>query len=98
MFASNGTLDNQGAAHTESTLPIDIVFAISRDLGIIQATQDPVVFVLGFTTDPAIGYQAQSGIPAQQRRPYYRLQYSDDESLVIPRNFGVAIVLISSFR
>jgi len=64
----------------------------------IQATRDPVVFVFGYTTDPAIGYPAQSGIPAQQRRPYYKLRYSDDESLVTPRIFGVAIVLISSFR
>ena len=98
MFASNGTLDNQGAAHTDISLPIDKVFAISRDLGTIQDTRDPVVFVLGYTTDPAIGYPAQSGIPAQQRRPYYKLRYSDDESLVTPRIFGVAIVLISSFR
>jgi hypothetical protein len=98
MFTSNGTLDNQGAAYTDITIPIDKVFAISRDLGMIQATRDPVVFVLGYVTDPAIGYPAQSGIPAQQRRPYYKLQYSDDESLVTPIIFRVAIVLISSFR
>jgi hypothetical protein len=75
MFASNGTLDNQGAAYNDDiTLPINKVFAISRDLGMIQATRDPVVFVLGYTTDPAISYPAQSGIPAQQRRLYYKLQ------------------------
>ena len=98
VFVPNGVLDNQGAASTDPILPTGIVFAISRDLGIIQATQDPVVFVLGYTTDPAISYPAQSGIPAQQRRPYYKLKYSDDESLVTPRIFGVEIVLISSFR
>ncbi len=94
MFMSNGVLDNQGAVPTDPTLPIGIVFAISRDLGTIQATQDPVVFVLGYTTDPAISYPAQPGIPAQQRRPYYKLKYSDDESLVTPRIFGVEIILI----
>ena len=98
MFISNGTLDNQGAAPSDPILPQGIVFAISRDLGMIQATQDPVVFVLGYTTDPAISYPAQSGIPAQQRRPYYKLKYADDQSLVAPRIFSVAIVLISYFR
>ena len=100
-FVSNGVLDNQGAAATTTTSATffdDIVFALSRDLGMIQDTQDPVVFVLGYTTDPAISYPAQSGIPAQQRRPYYKLKYSDDESLVTLRIFGVAIVLTSPFR
>jgi hypothetical protein len=94
MFISNGVLDNQGAVPTNPTFPIGIVFAISRDLGVIQATQDPVIFVLGYTTDPAISYPAQPGIPAQQRRPYYKLKYSDDESLVTPHILGVEIVLI----
>jgi len=75
-----------------------IVFALSRDFGMIQATQDPVVFALGYTTDPSISYPAQSGIPAQKRRPYYKLKYSDDKSLVAPRIFGVVIVLTSPFR
>ena len=97
MFVSSGVLDNQGTAAIPNDPLVfdDIVFAFSRDLGMIQATQDPVVFALGYTTDPAISYPAQSGGPAQQRRPYYKLQYSDDESLVIPCIFGVAIVLTS---
>jgi Domain of unknown function (DUF5127) len=98
VFIANGVLDNQGASSTDASLSQRIAFAMSRDLGIIQATQDPVVFVIGYTTDPAISYPAQSGIPAQQRRPYYKIKYSDDESLVTPHIFGVEIVLISSFR
>ena len=99
MFITNGVLDNnQGVASTNPILPTDMVFAISRDLGTIQDTQDPVVFVLGYTTDPAISYPAQYGIPAQQRRPYYKLKYLDDEPLVTLRILRVAIVLISSFR
>jgi len=88
MFISNGVLDNnQGAASTNPISPKGMAFAISRDLGMIQATQDPVVFALGYTTDPAISYPAQSGIPAQQRRPYYKLKYADDEPLVTLRIF-----------
>jgi hypothetical protein len=97
-FTSDGFLDNQGATSSDPTSAVDLVFAISHDLGMIHTTQEPVVFVFGYTTDPAIGYPAQSGIPAQQRRPYYKLQYSDDESLVSPRIFEVALFLISPLR
>jgi len=98
VFVLNGALDNQGAAPTDPLSATDLVFAFSHDLGMIQATQDPVVFALGYTTDPAISYPAQSGIPVQQRRPYYKLKYPDDEPLVTLRIFRVAIVLISSLR
>jgi hypothetical protein len=57
-------------------------FAISRDMGTIQATQDPIVWAIGYTTDPAISYANQSDSSVQQRRPYYKSQYTDDESLV----------------
>jgi hypothetical protein len=97
-FVSNGVLDNQGAVPTDPIRPVGIVFAISRNLGMIQATQDPVVFVLGYITDPAISYPAQSGVPTQQRRPYYKLQYSNDELLVTLCIFRLVIVLIFSFR
>ena len=98
MFVTNGTLDNQWAAPGDTMFAFELAFALSHDLGMIQATQNPVVFVLGYTTDPAIDYPAQSSTPAQQRRPYYKFKYSDDESLVTPRILGVAIVLISYFR
>jgi hypothetical protein len=57
------------------------VFAISRDLGTIQATDDPVVWAIGYTTDPAINYSDLSGAPPKTRSPYYKIQYSDDEEL-----------------
>ena len=84
MFVTNGTLDNQWAVPSDPMFAFALTFALSHDLGMIQATQNPVVFVLGYTTDPAIGYPAHSSTPAQQRRPYYKLKYSDDESLVTP--------------
>jgi hypothetical protein len=59
----------------------DFVFAISRDLGTIQATQDPVVWAIGYTTDPVISYSDLSGVPQTSRSPYYKIQYSNDEEL-----------------
>jgi hypothetical protein len=58
------------------------VFAISRDLGTIQATTDPVVWAIGFTTDPAaVNYSDLSGAPPIPRSPYYKIQYSNDADL-----------------
>ena len=68
-----------------------MVLAISRDLGTIQATQVPIVWAIGFTTDPAISYENQSDIPPQQRKPYYKLRYADDEPLVTLRTFREAL-------
>jgi hypothetical protein len=58
------------------------VFAISRDLGVIQATQSPVIWAVGFTTDPAIQYDDPSADAPQQRSLYYKTQYPADTSLV----------------
>jgi hypothetical protein len=80
-FTSIGILDNQGVVTTGLDNISETVFAISRDLGTIQATQAPVVWAIGYTTDPAISYANQSDTP-QQRSPYYKLRYADDESLV----------------
>ena len=57
------------------------VFAISRDLGNIQATTDPVVWAIGYTTDPAINCHNLSGAPPIYRSPYYKIKYSNDEEL-----------------
>jgi hypothetical protein len=53
------------------------VFAISRDLGTIKATQleAPVVWAVGYTTDSAINYAPTS------RSPYYRTKYLADEPM-----------------
>ena len=60
------------------------VFAISRDLGTVEATQAPVVWTVGYTTDPAINYTDLSGGPIS-RSLYYKTKYtneSNDEELV----------------
>ncbi|KAH9040317.1 hypothetical protein EDB83DRAFT_2295685 [Lactarius deliciosus] len=58
------------------------VFAMSRDLSTIQATQDPVIWVVGYTTDPVISYTDLSGT-SQLRSPVYKDQYSDDRFLIV---------------
>ena len=58
-------------------------FALSNDFGTIQATESPVIWTIGYTTDPAIRYSDLSGDPPTQRSLYYKSQYSaSDEALV----------------
>ena len=82
LFERSGTLD--GKADFNATLGFNYTsaaFALSRDLGTIQATQDSIVWVVGHTTDPVINYTDLSGAP-QQRSSYYKINYTDDQSLV----------------
>jgi hypothetical protein len=65
----NGVLDNQTDPIFRPISPNFAVFAISRDLGLIQATEDPVVWTVGLIMDPVINYPALSGTAPQQRRP-----------------------------
>jgi hypothetical protein len=82
-FTRNGVLNGQQDPNLRPIGDNLAVFAISRDLGTIQATQDsdPVVWAIGYTTDPAINYTDLSGAPPTSRSPYYRIQYSNDEEL-----------------
>ncbi|KAH9004848.1 hypothetical protein EDB83DRAFT_2533223 [Lactarius deliciosus] len=87
-FMLNGVLEDLGLQWGESwnyLTPGNLtvtVFAMSRDLGTIQATQDPVIWVVGYTTDPVIGYTDLSGT-SQLRSPVYKVQYPDDRFLIV---------------
>ena len=81
-FRSYGVLYNTTIGDEPMDASSGLLFAISRDLGTIRAMQAPIVWAIGYTTDPAISYTTQSG-SSQQRSPYYKSQYADDESLVI---------------
>ncbi|KAH9993299.1 hypothetical protein BJV74DRAFT_916837 [Russula compacta] len=83
QFLDNGVLDNQTDSNFRDISVQFPVFGISRDLGTIQATQAPVVWSVGYTTDPAINYTDLSGAPPTPRSLYYKSQYSDDESLIV---------------
>ncbi|KAI9459208.1 hypothetical protein BJY52DRAFT_1119183 [Lactarius psammicola] len=85
VFALNGVLDNQTDTNFRSISPNFAVFAISRDLGLIQATDsgDPVVWTVGLTMDPVINYTDPSGAAPQQRSLFYKTRYSDDTSLIV---------------
>jgi hypothetical protein len=50
-------------------------------LGTIQTTQAPVVWTVGYTTDPAVNYINLSGAAPTPRSPYYKSRYSNDEAL-----------------
>jgi hypothetical protein len=80
-FARNGTLDNQYDPNIRAINNQFAVFAIARDLGTIQVTQAPVVWTVGYTTDPAVNYTDLSGAPPTPRRPYYKIKYSSDADL-----------------
>ncbi len=82
FFQLNGVLDNQTDTQLRSISPKYPIFAISRDLGTIQVTQDPVIWAIGFTTDPAIQYTDPSVNTPQQRSLFYKTQYPDDSTLV----------------
>ncbi|KAF8273676.1 hypothetical protein EI94DRAFT_1167505 [Lactarius quietus] len=81
-FVQNGVLDNQTDPKFRSISPNFAVFAISRNLGFVQVTEDPVVWAVGLTMDPVINYTALSGAP-QRRSLFYKTQYSDDTSLIV---------------
>ncbi|KAH9066268.1 hypothetical protein EDB87DRAFT_1554011 [Lactarius vividus] len=83
LFLQNGMLNATDAGSSPLLIPNSTVFAMSRDLGTIQATQDPIVWAVGYATDPVINYTDLSGTPPQQRSPFYKTRYSDDESLVV---------------
>ena len=82
MFQFEGVLDNQTDPNFRAISAQLPVFAISCDLGTILTTQSPLVWTIGYTTDPAINYTDPSGNPMTTRSSYYKSQYSDDESLV----------------
>ena len=81
-FVANGTLDNTQDGNSRPINDGFPVFAISRNLGTIQATQAPVVWAVGYTTDPAVNYTDLSGAPPTSRSLYYKTKYSNDEALV----------------
>jgi hypothetical protein len=76
-FTHSGMLSGQQDPNLRLISNSSAVFAISRDLGTIQATNDPVVWAIGFTTDPAVNYSDLSGAPPTSRSPYYKIQYSN---------------------
>ena len=81
QFTRNGTLDNQEDQNFRPINQSFSVFAISRDFGTVQSTQAPVVWTVGFTTDPAVNYTDLSGAPPTHHSPYYKTKYSNDEAL-----------------
>ena len=97
-FTRNGYL-NQQQDQSRSISDGSTVFALAYELFNITATQAPVVWAIGFTTDLAINYTDLSGAPPILRSPYYKTRYSTDEEMVsIYNNSRGEICLISNRR
>jgi hypothetical protein len=88
QFAATGTLDDQQDQNFRPISQNFPVFAISRNLGTIQFTQAPVVWTVGYTTDPAVNYTDLSGAPPTSRSLYYKTKYSNDEALASTDNIS----------
>ncbi|KAH9013284.1 hypothetical protein EDB84DRAFT_1568730 [Lactarius hengduanensis] len=74
LFQLNGVLGNLDQIHDTAHDYDSTAFAISRDLGTIQATQDPIISVIGYDVNPVINYTDLSGA-TQQRRLLYQGKY-----------------------
>ncbi|KAH9007398.1 hypothetical protein EDB84DRAFT_1426288 [Lactarius hengduanensis] len=74
LFRLNGVLGNLDQINNTAQDYNSTVFAISRDLGTIQATQDPVISVIGYDVNLVINYTDLSGA-TQQRKLLYQDKY-----------------------
>ena len=85
-FWSFGLLDDLKviASNLSDSSDGGVTVAISHDLGAILATQIPIVWAIGYTTDPAINAVQFDSSSQNPRSPYYKLRYPNDESLVTP--------------
>ncbi|KAH9006698.1 hypothetical protein EDB83DRAFT_2236684 [Lactarius deliciosus] len=82
-FLKNGVLaDSDVTLDPDHFNPDSTIFAMSRDLGAIQLMQDPIVWVIGYTTNPVINYTDISGTP-QKRSFFYKTQYPNDDGTLI---------------
>ncbi|KAH9041442.1 hypothetical protein EDB84DRAFT_1267178 [Lactarius hengduanensis] len=74
LFQLNGVLGNLGQINDTAHDYDSTTFAISRDLGTIQATQDPVISVIGYDVNLVINYTDLSGA-TQKRKLLYQDKY-----------------------
>lgn len=87
MFLLSGALDNQIDTNFRAISSSFPVFALSSDFGNIQ-TMQPVVWAVGYTTDPTISYTDLSGGPPTQRSSYYKSQYSSGDGPLVSDGFS----------
>ncbi|KAH9027610.1 hypothetical protein EDB85DRAFT_2091839 [Lactarius pseudohatsudake] len=74
LFQLNGVLGNMNRINDTARDYDSTTFAISRDLGTIQATRDPVISVIGYDVNLNINYTDLSGA-TQQRKLLYQDKY-----------------------
>lgn len=97
-FTRNGVLNLQ-QDQNRSISDRSTVFALAYELYNITATQTPVIWAIGYTTDLAISYTDLSGAPPTPRSPYYKTRYSTDKEMASTySNSWGEICLISNHR
>ena len=79
-FTRNGVLNLQ-QDQNHSISDGSTVFSLAYELYNITATEIPVVWAIGYTTDLALNYTDLSGAPPAPRSPYYKTRYSDDKEM-----------------
>jgi hypothetical protein len=79
-FTRNGYLNLQ-QDQNRSISDGSTVFALAYEIYNVLITQPPVVWAIGYTTDPAINYTDLSGAPPIPRSPYYKTRYSTDKEM-----------------
>ncbi|KAH9027633.1 hypothetical protein EDB85DRAFT_2291503 [Lactarius pseudohatsudake] len=82
LFRLNGVLGNLDQINDTAHDYDSTAFAISRDLGTIQATQDPVISVIGYDVNPVINYTDLSGA-TQKRRLLYQDKYGGKGDILV---------------
>lgn len=81
QFVTNGALANTEDTNFRAVQDNWPILAIAHDLGSINVAQDPVVFVVGHTRDPAIQYIVSGG-KLQQRSSYFWSKYATADDAV----------------
>ncbi|KAI0058455.1 hypothetical protein BV25DRAFT_1902161 [Artomyces pyxidatus] len=86
QFASQGVLNDELDTTFRSIPDGYPVFAIAQDLGTIQSTTSPAVWVIGYSRDPALQYTPLSGA-TQQRNLYFMSKYKAGDSTGLINDF-----------
>ncbi|ETW77436.1 hypothetical protein HETIRDRAFT_480082 [Heterobasidion irregulare TC 32-1] len=81
LFRSQGKLDDSQDNKFRAINNSFPVFALSQDLGTIKSTSEPVVWMVGYSRDPAIRYIDLSNV-AQDRSLYFQSAYSSLDDVI----------------
>ncbi|KAH8980366.1 hypothetical protein EDB86DRAFT_569871 [Lactarius hatsudake] len=82
LFRLNGVLGSLDQIKSTAQDFDSTVFAISRDLGTIQATKDPVISIIGYDVNLVMNYTDLSGA-TQKRKSLYQDKYGGKGDILV---------------